>query len=109
MCSVPLCGGSSNYPLPVQVVGEINGDHDTGRGGVDTHVVCGIVEELGSRVALYIVAVVVPPTQLHVHPVLLGRRGIHYISTCVCGEGGDEKHNPYLIQNNENARAGETE
>ena len=41
----------------------------TGGRRVDGHVVRGVVQELGARVALNVVAVIVAPAQLHVHPV----------------------------------------
>ena len=41
-------------------------------GGVDGHVVRGVVQELGPCVALNVVGVVIPPSQLHIQPVLLG-------------------------------------
>eukprot|EP00964_Phaeocystis_antarctica_P078146 scaffold48598_cov65-Phaeocystis_antarctica.AAC.1 len=57
----------------VQVVREVEPDHEAGGRGVDGHVVRRVVEELGARVPLDVVAVVVAPAQLHVEPVL-GRR-----------------------------------
>lgn len=64
---------------PVQVVGQINGnEHPSGR-GVDAHVVCGVVQELGPGVALDVVGVVVAPAQLDVNPVLLGGGAVHHI------------------------------
>ena len=57
--------------LPVEVVGEVQGNHEATGGGVDAHVVRGVVEELGTGVSLHVVRVVVAPTQLDVHPVLL--------------------------------------
>ena len=75
-----VCNLTLNTHLPVQVVGQVNGDHDSGGGGVDAHVVRGVVQELGSSISLHIVRVVVPPPQLNIHPVLLSSGGIHHIS-----------------------------
>ena len=57
----------------VQVVRQVDGDHDSGGGGVDRHVVRRVVQELGAGVALNVVAVVVAPAQLHVQPVFVAR------------------------------------
>ena len=43
--------------------------HEAGGRRVDGHVVRRVVEELGARVPLDVVAVVVAPAQLHVEPV----------------------------------------
>ena len=51
----------------------------TSGGGVDGHVVGGVVKELGTRVALNIVGVVVAPAQLHIHPVLVAGLLVHHI------------------------------
>lgn len=57
--------------LPVQVVCQIYTNQQAGGGGVDTHVVCGVIQELGSSVTLNVMRVVVPPSELDVYPVLL--------------------------------------
>ena len=64
----------------MQVVGEVDGDEDAGGGGVDAHVVHGVVEELGACVPLDVVGVVVAPPQLDVQPELLGGRAVHRVS-----------------------------
>ena len=66
--------------VPVQVVGEVDGQQDSGGRGVDAHVVGGVVEVLGARVPLDVVGVVVPPPQLDVQPVLLGGGAVHHVS-----------------------------
>ena len=63
----------------MQVVGEVHSYHHASGRGVDAHVVSGVVQELGARITLNVVRVVVPPAQLHVHPVLLSGCGIHHI------------------------------
>ena len=57
-----------------QVVGEVDGDQAARGRRVDRHVVRGVVEELGARVALDVVRVEVAPAELDVDPVL-GRGG----------------------------------
>ena len=47
----------------------VQGAARTGGRRIDGHIVRGVVQELGARVALDVVAVVVAPAQLHVHPV----------------------------------------
>ena len=64
----------------MQVVGEVDGDEHAGRRRVDAHVVHRVVEELGARVPLDVVRVVVAPPQLDVEPVLLRRRVVHRVS-----------------------------
>ena len=61
----------------VQIVGQVDGDHAARRRRIDAHVVRGVVEELGARIALDVVRVVVAPAQLHVQPVLLRGRIVH--------------------------------
>ncbi len=48
-------------------------------GGVDGHVVCGVVQELGTRVALNVVGVVVTPPQLDIDPVLVAGLLVHHV------------------------------
>lgn len=50
--------------LPVQIIGQINGNKHTSGRRVDTHVVCGIVQELGPGIAFNVVGIIVPPAQL---------------------------------------------
>eukprot|EP01137_Pigoraptor_chileana_P034037 Opistho-2@25960 len=84
----------------VEVVRKINRNEDTGGRRVDAHVVCRVVEELGTRVALDVVAVVVTPTELHVQPVLLARGGVHR----VLGVGEERRfgHVPLVCRKEEN-------
>lgn len=63
----------------MEVVGQVDGDQNAGWRGVDAHVVGGVVEELGPGVSLYIVRVVVSPSQLNVQPILLGRGVVHRV------------------------------
>ena len=65
--------------VPVQVIGQVNANKDSGWGGVDAHVVGGVVQVLGPGIPLNVVRVVVPPPQLDIDPVLLGRAVVHYI------------------------------
>lgn len=54
--------------------------------GVDGHVVRGVVQELGARVALNVVAVVVAPAQLQ------GRRGGGCVGGWLSGAGEWERN-----------------
>ncbi len=74
----------------MEVVCKIDGHQHTSRGGVNTHVVCGVVEELGAGVSLHVVGVVVAPSQLDVEPVLLCGATIHGVSARE--EGGGEEN-----------------
>ena len=60
----------------VEVVGQVDADHETGRRRIDAHAVGGVVEVLGSHVPLDVVRVVVAVAQLHVDPELVRRRGL---------------------------------
>merc|ERR1719318_1929485 len=62
-----------------KVVCQVNGYEDTGGGGVDGHVVSGVVQELGPGVPLHVMGVIVTPSQLHVNPVLLRGGGVHHV------------------------------
>ena len=64
----------------MQIISQIDSDEQTSRRGVDGHVISGVVQELGSRVPLHIVGVVVAPTELDVQPVLLGCCVVHCVS-----------------------------
>ena len=83
-CMLYLCTPAAYlcrlYALPVQVVSEVDGDEHAGRRRVDAHVVHRVVEELGARVPLDVVRVVVAPPQLDVQPILLRRRVVHRVS-----------------------------
>ena len=57
----------------VQVIRQVDADHDPGRGRVDGHVIRGVVEKLSSGVPLDVVRVKVAPSKLHVDPELVGR------------------------------------
>ena len=63
----------------MQVVGKINPYEYPCGWGVDTHVVCRVVQKLCPRVPLNIVRVVVTPTQLDVQPIFLCCGIVHYI------------------------------
>ena len=63
----------------MEVVGQVKGDEHPGGRGVDTHVVCGVVQELGPGVALNVMGVVVSPAQLNVDPVLLSGGAVHHV------------------------------
>ena len=63
----------------VQVVGQIHTHEHTCRRRVDGHVVSGVVQELGTAIALDVVGVVVTPSELHIDPVLRGGRAIEAI------------------------------
>lgn len=63
----------------MEVVGQVDGDEHPRGGGVDTHVVGGVVQELGTGIALDVVGVVVSPAELDVDPVLLGGGAVHHI------------------------------
>ncbi len=73
----------------VQVVRQVEADHDARRRGIDAHVVRRVVEELCARIPLNVVRVKVAPPQLHVNPKLLRRqRRIKLISACISKKGG---------------------
>jgi hypothetical protein len=57
----------------VQGICEIDRQKDSRRRWVNGHVVGGVVKELRSSISLDIMRVKVPPSQLHVDPVLVGR------------------------------------
>jgi len=67
----------------MQVVSQVNGKKCTSRTWVNTHVVGGVVEELGARVSLNVMGVVVTPSELHVDPVFGGDGSIVGISLLV--------------------------
>lgn len=69
----------------MKVVGEVECNHDPRGGGVDTHVVSGVVKELCPGIALNVVRVIVTPAKLNINPILLSGSGIHHISE---GRGG---------------------
>ena len=54
----------------VQVVTQVKGAEHTGGGGIQGHVVCGVVQELRAGIALDIVGIKVAPAELHVNPEL---------------------------------------
>lgn len=55
----------------VQVIGQVDGEQQSGRRGVDRHRVAGVVQELGTGVSLNVMRVVVSPSELHVDPELV--------------------------------------
>ena len=63
----------------MQVIGEVQCDHDSGGGGVDAHVISGVVEELGTGITLHIMGIIVTPAQLHIYPILLSGGGVHHV------------------------------
>lgn len=71
----------------MQVVSQVNGKESTSRTGVNTHVVGGVVEELGARVSLNVMGVVVTPSELHVDPVFGGDGAIVGVSLLVDERG----------------------
>lgn len=64
----------------MQVIGQIDGNEHTGGRRIDAHVVCRIVQELGSCIALDIMGIVISPTQLDIYPVFLSGGAVHHIS-----------------------------
>lgn len=65
--------------LPVQIICQVNGNEHTSGRRVDTHVVCGVVQELGPGVAFNVMGIIVPPAQLDINPILLSSGTIHHI------------------------------
>lgn len=65
--------------LPVQIVCQVNGNEHTSGRRVNTHVVCGVVQELGPGVAFNVMGIIVPPAQLDINPILLSGGTIHHI------------------------------
>ena len=66
--------------LPVKIVSQVNADEHPSRGGVDTHVVSGVVKVFCACVSFNVVGVVVSPTELYIDPVLLGRGAVHDVT-----------------------------
>jgi hypothetical protein len=63
----------------MKIVSQVNcNDAACGR-RVDAHVIRGVVQELGSRVSLNVVGIVVTPSQLDVDPVLSGGGAIKLV------------------------------
>ena len=98
----PLKRATGQHQPPVEAVGQVHCDHGASGGGVEAHVVRGVVEELGTSVTLHVVGIKVPPSQLDINPILLGGGGIKGISVMRQGvwrgeggegeeEGGEEK------------------
>mmetsp|Transcript_63136 Transcript_63136/g.136700 ORF Transcript_63136/g.136700 Transcript_63136/m.136700 type:complete len:725 (-) Transcript_63136:4486-6660(-) len=74
-----LHAGEPVAEAAVQVVRQVHAHQHARRRGVDGHVVRGVVQELGAAVALDVVRVVVAPAELHVDPVLRGRRAVEAV------------------------------
>lgn len=53
----------------MQIIREVNTQKDTRWRRIYGHIICSIIQKLGTTVALYIVAIVVSPTELNVQPV----------------------------------------
>lgn len=66
--------------LPVKIVSQVNANEYPSRGGVDTHVVRGVVKVFCACVSLDVVGVVVSPAELYVDPVFLGRGTVHDVT-----------------------------
>lgn len=64
----------------MKIVSQVNADEHPSRGGVDTHVVSGVVKVLCASVSLDVMGVVVSPAELYVDPVLLGRGAVHDVT-----------------------------
>mmetsp|Transcript_3144 Transcript_3144/g.9017 ORF Transcript_3144/g.9017 Transcript_3144/m.9017 type:complete len:409 (-) Transcript_3144:4863-6089(-) len=71
-----LAAGEPRAVPTIQVVGQVDGDERARRRRVDAHVVRRVVQKLGPRVALDVVAVEVAPPQLDVEPVFGRRRAV---------------------------------
>ena len=69
----------------VQVVGEIDTDHQTCSGRVDAGTVGRVVKVLGARVSFNIVGIVVAIPQLHINPEFVARRAIQNIFALIGG------------------------
>jgi len=88
----------------VQVVAQVERAQHARGGGVQRHVVGGVVEELGARVALHVVRVEVAPAQLHVDPELGARRALKVVLGVVQQRGlGDV---PLVRREEHHVRAG---
>ncbi len=70
-----------------QLLGQRHRTRHTCRRWVDGHVVSGVIQELGTSVALNIVTVIVTPAQLHIDPVLVAGLLVKHV-ILVCHEGG---------------------
>ena len=73
--------------LPMQVICQVNSNEHTSGRRVDTHVVCGVVQELGPGITLNVMGIVVPPAQLYINPILLSGGAIHHIPESGEGSG----------------------
>lgn len=67
--------------LPVKIVGQINANEDPSGGGVNAHVISGVVKVFGACVSLDVMRVVVTPAKLNIDPVLLSCGAIHDVTT----------------------------
>lgn len=65
--------------IPVQIVGKIQSNKNTGWRWIDAHVVRRVIEKLCPGVTFDVVRIVIAPTQLNVQPVLLRCRVVHYV------------------------------
>lgn len=63
----------------MEVVSQVDSNEHPGGGGVDTHVVGGVVQELCPGVALDVMRVIVTPAQLNVNPVFLCGGAVHHV------------------------------
>ena len=64
----------------MKIVGQINANEDPSRGGVNAHVICGVVKVFGACVSLDVMRIVVTPTKLYIDPVLLSCGAIHDVT-----------------------------
>ena len=89
----------------VEVVREVHRQQRARGGGVDGHVVGGVVEELGPRVPLNVVRVKVAPPQLHVQPKLGGGdRAVVRVPRVV--QQRRPRHTPLVRGKEQDVRAG---
>ena len=69
----------------MKVISKINGYQGSSRGGINTHIVSSIVQELCSSITLHIMRVIITPSQLYIYPILLCCRAVHCIPAVMRG------------------------
>ena len=64
----------------MKIVSQVNANEHPSRGGVDTHVVSGVVKVFCTCISLNVMGIVVSPAELYINPVLLGCGAVHNVT-----------------------------
>ena len=64
----------------MKIVSQVNTNEHSSRGGVDTHIVSCVIKVLGTCISLNVMGIIVSPSQLYIHPVLLSCGAIHNVT-----------------------------